>query len=328
MLVLLATSWDTRCGIADYAAHWKTAVEAADRSIYVAPSSVALDPDLALNLVHNLGYGWVWLNHHDALHSRWAPEHAVAVKEAGAHLGVTYHDTREGTADAPNSPKAKALCELADAFVVHEPTADLPGAILIRQGVHRGVGPWTYDRSSEGWLAYPQQPILGTVGFNQGWREFDQLARLTEEAGWGLVILSNNATVEDEARWRELNPALYCVREWLPTAQLVSLLAGCDATAFVHQCANTGTSGAIRLGLAARKPVVAVKSRQYRDLYLSQWGGGVHWCDRLEAVPDVLDRVPIGRVSTWIARAAERDSWRRQGLRYARLLRGEPEAGQ
>ena len=36
---------------------------------------------------------------------------------------------------------------------------------------------------------------------------------------------------------------------------MVAALSVCTATAFLYECHNSGTSGAIRLGIAALKPV-------------------------------------------------------------------------
>lgn len=326
MRILLVTSWNTPCGIADFSQQWQENVQAVDRSVIVTPSAEALDPAWALERLE--GYAWVYLQHHDALHSRWQPEHIIEIHRRGIRVGVEYHDTFDGIT-APNSHKARSLNALADAFVVHEPVADLEGAVLIRQGVHAGVRPFDWRKAGvdAGVLAYPNQPILGTVGFNQGWREFGKLAELTARCGWALVLLSNNATAEDEAVWRATNPYLFCARQWLPAGQLVSFLAGCDATCFIHQCANAGTSGAIRLGLAARKPVIAGESRQYRDLRAAEGNSLIRWCAGLGDLQDVLGTIPIQPVDPGIVFLAARDAWTVAGRRYAELLQRELRRG-
>lgn len=306
-VVLAVTSWDTPCGIAN---HTDQMLRSLVGVRYRYPSAESLDPNWVLGELDQ--FTVCWINHHDALHSRWRVEHLHALRAAGKRIVVTWHDTQA----AGNSDKAKAFCEAADVFVVHEPVTDLPGSIWLRQGVHRGVEPWAYDFP-------PHVPILGTVGFSQGWRAFDQLAAVTADCGWGLVILSCNATAAEENRWRETNPTLRCTRRWLDTSEVVARLTGCDATVFVHQCANTGTSGTIRLGIAARKPVIAMESKQYRDLKESEYAGCIEWCEDFEELGWLLGQIRIQRTDPLTVRLATADSWERQGRRYAELLRGD-----
>lgn len=323
--VLMATTWKVACGISDFGEQLKQAVEAADAEIVVTPMPQLLDPDALSHSVPFL-YDVLFLNHHDALHARWTVEKVQAWK---AHMPVvcTYHDTFSGE-DRPNSDKAKALAALCDAFIVHEPVTDLPGAILIRHGVPKAEWPMQYgvaDRSGPAGMLfkqYWQQPVLGTVGFNFVWKEMTRLCEESAKAGWAIVLLSNNATEEDEARWRSLNPWSFVVRQFLPQPEAVSYLAGCDATIFAYQCSNAGTSGAIRQGLAARKPLIAWSGcRQFFDIKLAEGGEAIHWCPNFDELPQVLRNIPIGRTDPGIIWLAERDSWTRQGRRYAEIFR-------
>lgn len=319
MNVTMVSTAGIACGIAEYGAYLKAAVEAADPDIYIGVQQ-NLHPVGVLQ--QEILPDWVLLNYHAALHSQWHPTHVQEVQRRGAKVLIVYHDS-----GVPNSGQCKGLHAVADCFVVHEPAEDLPGAVYLRQGVQAGASPWMYSRASPrygGWLAYPDQPILGTTGFNQPWREFDRIAEVSAACGWAVVILSANATEEDEARWRRLNPHLECHRAFLPVDQVVSRLVGCDATIFIHACANTGTSGAIRLGLAARKPLIAFPSRQYRDLEEDDEGRSlIDWCDDFGDLPWALSQIRIQRVDPGIAWLAARDGWDRQGATFARLLRGE-----
>ena len=83
MKVLLVTTWNTPCGIAEHSRMLKEAVEHADPTIQVDPRSEALDPTQLLRpdmgLVHLNMHDkpaelLIHLNHHDGLHSRWTPE--------------------------------------------------------------------------------------------------------------------------------------------------------------------------------------------------------------------------------------------------------------
>lgn len=351
--ILLVTSWATPCGVADHSAMLKAAVEAADPDLAIRPDSRALDPHACLydtrvlpDLVH--------LNHHDALHAQWTVERVREVVQwLGGPVVVTYHDSRERMQD---TPKLEQLAQIADAIVVHEPIdlqSHYPKLHYWRQGIPAPAQkPADYAVNHEGLIfqhvpegehvrslrhltpsfkAYPQQPVLGTVGFNFPWKNYDRLATETALAGWALVILSNNATEEDEQRWRASNPSLLVVRGFLDSPTIVNYLAGCDATAFMYECANTGTSGAIRQGIAARKPVIALKTcRQFRDLLWMDATEDLPGCDVVGAIRWAEDwngfRRELGGIHParfWAPNhaLAEQESWTRLGGKYAGLYR-------
>lgn len=325
--ILLVTSWGVNCGIADHSAQLKDAVSRvpAGKGLTIVPSSEALDPGWVFNglsdLVGSRGYDLIHLNHHDALHSRWTAAHVDAlVRQWQIPVLVTYHDTRERLADCP---KLAALAAVASSVVVHEPVEGLH-AIVWRQAIPAPAA-LDYTPALNAIRAFPQQPILGTAGFHFPWKNYDRLAHITGEEGWGLVICAANATPDDCARWRARNPALLCHTHFQQPSELVNWLAACDATAYMYECANTGTSGAIRFGIAARKPVIALEScRQFRDLLLldplltnridwvADWAG---FRRRLQML-----RV-VGRRDTGVHALAEQDSWVKCGTAYAQLYR-------
>jgi hypothetical protein len=318
MRILAVTSWGGACGIAQYAEMALDAIHAADPSLEIEPIDArALDPEWLLTGVAYRTERVLWLNYHRGLHSRWTPE-VIKFWKGQAKVVITMHDTY---GEAPPDPLAQALHDVADAFVVHEPCVGLEQQVLIRQGVPAWAGAMIYEDGPRGWAN--GRPILGTVGFNFPWKNFDKLAEMTAEAGWAYLVLSNNATDADEARWKASNPYTLVIRGFQPTSTLVSYLAGCDVTAFAYECANSGTSGAIRLGLAARKPVLAFNAcRQFRDLFLDVVAKYyIHWCD-MSSLLGYLTAVRVARVDPGIVYLAYRDSWVNQGQKYAQVFQG------
>jgi hypothetical protein len=238
---------------------------------------------------------------------------------------VTYHDTTAGVSDQPSSAKLKAFTQVASSTIVHEPVGDIK-AIYWRQGVPDAAGgPWKYGvghHEGDAFKAYYQQPVLGTVGFNFPWKNYDRLCQVTAEAGWAMVILSNNATTDDVVRWQGLNPYTQVVGGFITAEHAIARLAGCDATAFAYECANTGTSGAIRLGIAARKPVLAFQHcRQFRDLLLDPLGRlSLHWIDSWDTLKVELNHTLVsGRYEPGIVALAHQDSWQKLGYQHAAL---------
>ena len=348
MRILAVTSWGGACGIANYAEQLIEAVGQADPSIHLEPMPATLDPQVALDYLWRQPtyFDVIWLNYHRGLHSRWTPEALENIRReyASRKVVITFHDTY---GERPPDDLTQHLHDLADAFVVHEPCEGLPKQILIRQGVPAGQMPTAFEwvtfkggidapfvqivdgPPGSSWMRVPPyMPILGTVGFNFPWKNFDRLAEVTAEAGWAYLVLSNNATNEDAARWIGKNPWTCVVRGFRPTSEIVSWLSACDATCFPYECANSGTSGAIRLGLAARKPVIAWgPCRQFSDLWLGQDGERepdprINWVWNWENLVHALSNVPIQRVDPGIAYLAHRDSWVNQGRRYAEVFSG------
>lgn len=323
--ILAVTSWGGACGIAEYARmvieHQPTGGAA-----FWSPGDESLDPAWVATREKG-SIDLLWLNYHRGLHSRWTPE-VVASFKKHAPVVITFHDTYGESAP---DPLALQLHDLADAFIVHEPCEGLPKAQLIRQGVLAAQPAVHYAACSDPggyyFKAFDQQPVLGTCGFNFPWKNFDRLCELTYEAGWAIVILSNNATPEDVARWQAKNPHSLIRTGFHSASDIVAHLAGCDASAFPYECSNSGTSGAIRLGLAARKPVIALSScRQFRDLVYIESDTchgvtGVRWLEHMSDLLPMLAHMPIQRCAPGVVWHAHRDSWVKQGARYAEIFR-------
>lgn len=261
----------------------------------------------------------VTLNYQAALHSRWQPQQIREVQARGSKVLVIFHDT-----GVPNSDRCKAVVDAADVTIVHEPCDDLP-AEKVRYW-RMGVPAWSFPIHApvpNVYRSWEWQPTLGSVGFPFPWKNYDELARVTAACGWALLLLAPNATETDCRRWATLNPHLYVRTDFLPRATVISHLAGCDATAFLYTCANTGQSGAILQGIAARKPVIALRTcRQNRALFLDDLGNEViRWCDTFEDVASQLRHLCLGRLDPGIVALAEQESWTKLGAKYATLYR-------
>lgn len=317
MRVLLVTTWGIACGIAEHSAMLKGAVEMADSNIDLIPDPHALNP-LTLGLD---GIDLVHLNYHDALHSRWTPDRIHELQQLGLKVLVTYHDT-----GVPNSERCRQIIRTADAAVVHEPFTDLPA-----DKTHywrMGVPTWQWPMQLP---CKDGRPVLGTVGFPFGWKCYDKLAELTAALGWGLLLIAPGAQPDQVLGWQAQQPHLIVRTDFVLQAEAVSLLAGCDATAFTYVTHNTGQSGAILLGIAARKPVIALSTcRQFRALYEDPIGNAaIHWAEDFDDVATTLKYLPIQRCDPAVVALAEQDSWEQLGAKYAALYRrlvGEGEA--
>lgn len=327
MIIQLVTTWNTPCGIAEHGMMLKEAVEAADPDIQVSPCPEYLDPARVQRQNLQPPLPILHLNYQASLHARWTPSEVANLQRRGYKVIITYHDTYDGTA-SPNSDQAKALCDLADAFVVHEPVTDLPRAIYWRQGVPGWHEPSFFGRRSA-WnptdafcfKASSQQPVLGSLGFPFPWKNYDLLCTAAALAGWAVLLIAPGATEEQVAGWHARCPDLWVRTDFVPRAGALSLLSGCDATAFLYVNHNTGTSAAIRMGLAARKPVLAIHpdcgGRQFRDLVEE----ALYWITdgSPQGIADMFACLPIASVDPFVVRLAHQDSWTQRGRDYAAL---------
>jgi hypothetical protein len=107
---------------------------------------------------------------------------------------------------------------------------------------------------------------------------------------------------------------------WLDAKEIVEVLAGCTATAFLYSTGNSGTSGAIRLGIAARRPMIAFPSRQNRDLYNEPAIDWVHDKDTLEVLKN-YERLVLEQADkiTMMKELADRQSWANSAEQYKKL---------
>ncbi len=316
LCVLLVTSWgQPQCGIQAHSEMLMEAVKQADPAIEIVPSAEALNPGWVREQAL-YPYDIVHLNYHRALHSRWTPTELTGLRNSGGKkIVITFHDT---FGSVEPDQLSRSLHDLADAFIVHEPCVGLPKALYWRQGV-----PDLPDHTAEWPAGYQQRPFLGSVGFDFGWKSYDLLCDLATEAGWGVLLYVPEMSAEREASLRARNPWL-TVRRNRPTPEVLAGLHLCAATAFLYVNGNSGTSAAIRLGIGARKPVIAFAAcRQFRDLLpdtqLSIW-----WADSVEDVRNSLRYGNEPMTGPWYfptVALAERDSWRALGHRYATLYR-------
>jgi hypothetical protein len=318
MRVLLVTSWDEACGIAEHSWYLKQAVEAADAEIEILPSAGALDPTIALNMIQYESlkrFDVLHLNYHAALHSRWTGPLMSAARGYGAKVLVTYHDT-----GVPNSDHCRAILGAADAGVVHEPYDDLPSQPYYwRMGVPGWPRfTWVPNRDWNGWNG--DRPILGSIGFPFGWKNYDQLAAITAKIGWALLLIAPTATPEQIAGWQAINPHLYVTADFVGREHALAMLAACDATAFAYVCHNTGQSAAILQGIAARKPVIALSTcRQFRALH-EEYPGSIRWAKDFNELELILKTLTLSdRPDPRTVFIAEQDSWASLGQKYADL---------
>lgn len=338
--ILLVTSNREECGVREYGRMLKEELESlskngldmhdfGDEGVDVVEYA---EPDYAAfyaKFKSSCPYDVIWLNHHAALHASWRENEVVDARAfTGLPIVVTQHDTFEELA-IMEERGFPSFWKVADGLVVHEQVDGLTYAKWLHiRYLRQGVLP-----PAEKPMMISEQlgrPVVGTVGFPFPWKNFDMLIRAAATAGWVPLLIAPGIDEAEASRLQTLaldyGSPLLLIKHWIDREAVVTALTGCDATAFLYTNGNSGTSGAIRLGLAARKPLIALTGcRQFRDLWdetAIDWVGdgadGVRI--RLGLIARQLLQVSPPRSGTRIAALAERDSWAAQALEYLRLF--------
>jgi hypothetical protein len=326
MNIMLVTS-SGACGIAEHSEYLRASVTAADPSCVVLTSQGILDPRTLQQVSQLPLYDLVHLNYHASLHSQWTADVIREVQASGPKVLVTWHDS-----GVPNSDHCKSIHAVADAFVVHEPCDDLPGAIYWRQG----VPDWPRYSPLSSAVLYPrtgstiQRPYVGTVGFPFPWKNYSLLCEAATIAGWGVCLIAPTITAEQMAELRSFGAPVTIFDGFVDRHTVIEKLGECEATAFCYNCHNSGTSGAIRQGIAARKPVIASRfdeyctaGRQFRDLVADPLASRViTWINPdVQQLADALSQVRIAPIDAGMVALATQDSWAQLGAKYATLYR-------
>jgi len=315
MKLTVVTPWQTACGISEFGRHLTEAIKGADPAIEIEivsdlhPHALLYRPDAHLPKL-------ILLNYHAALLSQWHPAHLQEARDRGSKVMVVWHDS-----GVPNSAQCKALHAVADAFVVHEPVEDLAGALYWRMGISEL--PLNSIRPV-GFKQWAEQPVLGTIGFPFGWKVQIEAAKIAARAGWAFLCICPTADDSYVSALREANRHSYIRTDFVEHEEALSLLSGCDATSFCYVTNGAGQSGAITLGIAARKPTFALSTcRQMRSWYLDPLGRqAIRWCETFEEFYAGLIRVPLTTRSDALTVAlAEQNGWSRWGERITALLK-------
>ncbi len=318
--VLLVTSWGQRfCGIQDHSEMLIAAIKDVDPKIVITPSAEALDPAFVQTRLADQFVGAPWdivhLNYHRALHSRWTPEAIVGLQKLmKVRIAVTFHDTFGELPQA--DPLSSALSSLVDAFIVHEECPTLPESMYWPMAVPEYEGMPLNNSEHYGRM------VLGTIGFDFPWKNYEEMARQTARVGWAFLICCPEMEAAREEQLKQINPHTV-VRIGYHRDQIVATLKGCDATAFMYTCGNSGQSAAILQGIAARKPVYALSTcRQFRSLYLDDIGRfTIRWVKTFEELTCRLRADHFDRLDSGITQLADARSWPKMGGMYAALYR-------
>jgi glycosyltransferase involved in cell wall biosynthesis len=183
-------------------------------------------------------------------------------------------------------------------------------------------------------------PIVGTFGFLLPPKGLQQLihafALVLRHFPEAMLMMLNAEfpgaaeSVEERKRCRALigelglEDRVKLIDEFLETDEILLLLNACDLTVFSYQNSSESDSGAVRLGLAAGRPVATTPLAVFANLagIVHQFAGHTA-ADIAEGIvallraPDLAARL-VQQQQDWIGR----NSWAAQATRIGNIMRG------
>jgi hypothetical protein len=260
MKIALFTSGDERCGIAEYGKNLQNSIQ-------------QLKPDIEwLNYYHNnpdisspVGRfketDIVVINYEPGLFTWLTASTIRGWKSYGKKMVLILHTSHEGD-------NRTEFTNTFDRVIVHEKTQD--GFTYIPMG----ITDIDFEESNKSGNICDFIRIdtirIGTAGFPFNWKGFHPLAIACQRFGFQFrCIMPESRHVDIEPMRKvilEANPSAEIITDWLPEREVIQKLHDCHVNVFAYEGGNLGISGAVRLGIAAKRPLVISKCRQFRDL--------------------------------------------------------------
>ena len=241
--VALATTWDERCGIAEYAKNLFLYCPAYFKVIYTlnegAISDLARGTDI---LCFNYEPGlFPWLNEQ-------------TIRHFDCHKKVLIlHTSHEGY-------NRNIFTGSFDQVVVHERTLD--------SFAHIPMGIPEYRPRH---LPEDHFGRIGTFGFPFPWKNFPAVVSAVKSLGLMSTVIAPESSHWDANHVKQylmdLDPNVQVITQYLEQTRVIDILGRCEVNVFAYSGANAGISGAVRQGLASARPLVLTRCRMFRDLF-------------------------------------------------------------
>jgi glycosyltransferase involved in cell wall biosynthesis len=296
------STYNARCGIAAYSAHLLEFFDenAFDITIFADDQeAVGPDPDNLLRLWSKFGGSLTRVRNHLLANGFDAAffqhnfsffdfddfaETLAALSDAGISTFVTFHRTKElvahrRMAEALQSCTRVFVHSLEDVNRLHEFGAGANLALLPHAAIDRAAPNAGVVRSLLGLSGFG--PVIGTFGFllpGKGLPELIHAFALILRAYPAAYLLMLNADYpapeSQQERDRclallrllELEGRVRLINEFLEIEETLFLLSACDVVIFPYQRSEESASGAVRLGLAAGRPVLTTPLPVFADL--------------------------------------------------------------
>lgn len=255
MKVGLITTWQTECGLAEYAKNLVECSEGVEFKIISFPLSFdhIVSETEGVDLIH-FNYSSGWFN--EVRLNEWQK-----FRKQGKPTMLTFHDSSD------DMVMKIAPFGLFDKIVVHKKaaTCEYPDNVVVIPQPVRVV-----DVSG-----IPVYSKIGTAGFPFPWKGFDRAAFAAHQLGVKFLAIMADSAQVNALIAREIVlgfcPTAEIIVDWLPYDAIVRRLAECAMTVFDYdtvyqQLPLNGISAGVRFGIAARRPVIVSRCKMFDDL--------------------------------------------------------------
>jgi len=172
-----------------------------------------------------------------------------------------------------------------------------------------------------------EERMLGIAGFPFPWKGYDTIVLAALEFGCKCrMIAPRSDQMNTESYFGQLVSQLGdkadVYRQWLPKSEVVRMLAECTANVFFFWGPgdDSGQSGSVRMGLAAKRPIITSAGRRCKTLF--EYGDEIYICPTRDAVQlalkEILDNPEAAKKPNRILRD---QSWSTTGEQYRKLIR-------
>lgn len=251
MKIGLLTTWNEKCGIAEYARNLVMYATTPDIEFVIYGREVWSWPTLIYKIIEDK-IDIIHVNHEPGLF-RWLDIGIIGnIKSRGIKVVLTYHTSNE-TNNHSN------FTDVFDRVVLHEKTND--GFVYIPEGIP------VVELSPN----VAREVTLGTAGFPFPWKGFHAVAKASKLLDMGCVVVAPDSSHFDTQLMKQCvmdaQPNASYITLWLKEEEVIKTLSECYVNVFAYSGHPQGISGAVRMGLAAARPLVLTRCRQFRDLY-------------------------------------------------------------
>ncbi len=261
MKVAIVTTWAEKCGLATYSENIVRSLPDIEWRILGRESWGPAFSDIPAN---SAGCDVVHIMHHGGLMASMSPE----VVWACGKTVITQ--------------QCIGSEEVFSAATVKTAHVQIPGYRFVPHGIH------TIDKTE----SEMDPPSIGCCGIpfgGKGHLEAVQIARLAG-LGVNLVIPVNPHTSTGMAEHIEASCEQYGIpcqitTDWLDEGDISRILSRSVANIFFYTRSANGISGAVRMGLAAARPVIVSKHSQFQDIIAE---GAVTVADSMKAAADMV----------------------------------------
>jgi glycosyltransferase involved in cell wall biosynthesis len=354
------STYNARCGIAAYSEHL---LEFFDQNAFeitiIADDQEAIqpDPDNILRLwsksdgslarvrdhLMTNGFDAAFFQHNFSFFdSEDFADTLLALSEAGINTFVTFHRTKDLVAhrqmtEALRSCTRVFVHSLEDVNRLHEYGVSANVVFLPHGVIDRAAPNADAVRSLLGLSAF--RPVVGTFGFllpGKGLTElihsFALILRAYPEAYLLMLNAAYPAAESQDERERclallrllEIEGQVRLVNEFLDVEEMLFLLNACDVVVFPYQRSEESASGAVRLGLAAGRPVLTTPLPVFADLSeVAEQLPGTDATAITEGILSVLGDAGrraeiLQRQRSWV----RANSWATQAARLSNIILG------